>query len=108
MYWKKCKAKDLFYLEAFEVFSFERTFVEPQLKVEDATTEYDNEMSILYLKAKNKECLEDKLKVTYIEPKGISQRIDMENKIDLSKLMPKRNECVSNKLSWRFQVLTVL
>ena len=44
MYWKKCKAKDLFYLQAFEVFSFERTFVELQLKVEDATTEYDNEM----------------------------------------------------------------
>ena len=106
VYWKNCKAKDPFYIPEFEIFSFEKTFDEPQLKVEDVTTEYDNETLILYLKAKNGECLVDKLKVTYIEPKRIVQRIHMENKIDLRKLMPKRNECVEYQV--KLEISSVL
>ena len=65
------------------------------MKVEDVTTEFDNETMTLTMKAKNIECLENKITVTYIEPKGQIkvEKFDMEHKMNLGKLMPHRHTC---------------
>ena len=65
------------------------------MKVEDVTTEYDNETMTLTMKAKNIDCLENKITVTYIEPKGQIkvEKFDMEHKMNLGKLMPHRHKC---------------
>ena len=96
-YWESCLATDPFFFKSDGIFLFEKMFEEPQLKVEDVSAEYDNETMFLTLKAKNIECTENKVKVTYIEPKEYLKPIknlEMEPSMNLTKLMPHRHKCI--------------
>jgi hypothetical protein len=102
MFWKNCFAKNPFFFPSDQVFSFEKTSEEEHLKIEDVTTMYDNETLSLSIKAKNIEYIDNNLN---IEPKGylqIVQRHDMDQLMDLSKLMPNRYECVEQAVLFLF------
>ena len=67
------------------------------MSVEEVNAEYDNKTSTLTLKAKNIQCLENKLKTTYLTPKVQKSRKvinDFITQVDLAKLMPDRHNCV--------------
>ena len=96
-YWHSCTNRKPFYHHSDKDFLFEKIFENPELKVEDVTSEYDHETLALSITGKNMQCLDNLVNVKHIIPKNsliIRRPLHLQHQMNLNQLMPNRNECV--------------